>query len=154
MEKFCLFWGKRSDKPGKRYVKQKKNDIYSILRAGQTEQAQTLLEFTLTLMALLLFTFGMIDFSRAVYTVNTIEAAAQAGARAGIVDMDIVEPTVQQKLVGLDLQKAHITTTLLSNGAIIEVRITYEFEFITPLTLLLPLHHSISFQASASMLIQ
>ncbi len=135
-------------------MKQKKNDLYSIFSAGEVERAQTLLEFALSLLVLLLFTFGMIDFGRAVYAVNTIQAAAQVGARAGIVDVNRVEPVVQQKLVGLDLQKAHITTMILSNGCIIEVRITYEFEFITPLILLLPLHRSIIFQADASMLIQ
>lgn len=134
-------------------MKQKQKGELSIFATGQAEKGQALLEFALSLMILLLFTFGVIDFSRAVYTVNTIQAAAQVGARAGIVDVNTVEPIVQEKLVGLDLQKAYITTTMLSNGCL-EVRITYEFEFITPLTLLLPLHRRVIFQASASMLIQ
>jgi len=150
---FCLFWEKRCDKPGKRYVKQKQKGEQRIFITGQAEKGQALLEFALSLMVLLLLTFGMIDFSRAAYTTSTLQAAAQAGARAGIIDVNTVEQVVQQKLVGLDLQKTHITTAVLSNGHL-EVQITYEFEFITPLIASLTPHGQLILHASASMLIQ
>lgn len=131
-------------------VKQKHGEL-SRLIIRQEEKAQALLEFALSLMVLLLLTFGMIDFSRAAYTANVIQAAAQTGARAGLVDLNTVNQAVQKQLVGLDVQKAHMTT-VVNNGRI-EVQIAYEFKFITPFIALLAPQGHFTLQGSASMLI-
>ena len=49
------------------------------------KKGQVLVEFALVLPILLLFLFGVIDFSRYLYTKNTMNNAARAGARAASV---------------------------------------------------------------------
>ena len=118
---------------------------------GKQEQGQTLVEFALVLMILLLLTFGMIDFSRAVYTASVLQAAAQAGARAGLVSLAGVDAAVQDKLVGLDGARAQITSAMLTSERM-EVQITYELDLMTPLIAQLAPDGRITLRGSASML--
>jgi len=120
--------------------------------APQGEEGQSLIEFALVLMLLLLLTFGMIDFCRAVYTTSVIQAAAQVGARAGMVSLSGVTAAVQGKLVGLDVSKAQISTVMLTSERI-QVHVTYQFEFVTPLIADLVPNGRLDLQSSASMLI-
>ncbi|MCX6049529.1 MAG: pilus assembly protein [Chloroflexi bacterium] len=120
--------------------------------ASQAEKGQSLVEFALVLLLLLLLTFGMIDFCRAVYTTSVIQAAAQAGARAGLVSVSGVTAAVQGKLTGLDVSKAQITTVMLTSERI-QVKVTYQFEFITPLIADLVTNGRLDLTSSASMLI-
>ena len=103
-------------------------------RLQNNEEGHTLVEFALISMILLAITFGMIDFSRAVYASSVIRAAAQEGARAGIVDgataADIAQ-AVQSKLIGLPNAGTAIVTPLL-NGGIQQVSVSYNFSFVTP----------------------
>ena len=103
-------------------------------------------------MILLLLVFGLIDFGRAVYTASVIQAAAQAGARAGLVSLTGVTAAVQAKLVGLDVAQAQISTVMLTSERI-EVQVTYELELITPLIAQLVPDGRIDLQSSASMLL-
>ncbi len=105
------------------------------------------------LLILLLLTFGMIDFCRAVYTTSVIQAAAQAGARAGMVSLAEVIPAAQGKLNGLDLAQAQISSVMLTSERI-EVQITYDFAFITPLIAQLVPGGRLDLHSSASMLIK
>lgn len=98
-------------------------------RSGQ-ESGSALLEFAFALMVLLTLTFGMIDLSRAVYANNVVQAAAQAGARAGLVNMANAEPVARSRLAGLRPDRAQVTATL--NNDQVQVVVTYRFEFITP----------------------
>lgn len=125
---------------------------WRLRRAQQQEKGQALLEFAFSLMILLTLTFGMIDFSRAVYTLSVVQAAAQAGARAGLVDLTTVNAAVQQKLIGLDTSKAQITTTVL-NSEQVQVQITYQFQFMTPFIAQLVPNGRLDLHGSASMLI-
>jgi Flp pilus assembly protein TadG len=102
--------------------------LYGIHRE---EAGSTLVEFTLILMTLLTLTFGMIDFSRAVYAANVVQAAAQSGARAGIVDLSSATAAVLDAMVGLDLAEAQVAVTQ-PNADSVEVQVTYQFEFVTP----------------------
>jgi hypothetical protein len=94
------------------------------------ESGSALVEFAFVLMVLLTLTFGMIDLSRAVYANNVVQAAAQAGARAGLVDMTNVAPTALSRLAGLRPDRAQVTATLTNDQ--VQVVVTYQFEFITP----------------------
>jgi hypothetical protein len=99
-------------------------------RGLRQESGSALVEFAFALMVLLTLTFGMIDLSRAVYANNVVQAAAQAGARAGLVDMTNVAPTALSRLAGLRPDRAQVTATL--NNDQVQVVVTYPFEFITP----------------------
>jgi Flp pilus assembly protein TadG len=120
--------------------------------SGQ-EKGQTLIEFALVLMILLLLTFGMIDLSRAVYTASVLQAAAQAGARAGMIspDLDEVKTAVQARLVGLDSARVLVTRTMLTSERV-EVTVTYDLILMTPLIAQLAPDGRITLRASASML--
>ncbi|HXF63530.1 MAG TPA: TadE family protein, partial [Caldilineaceae bacterium] len=76
------------------------------------EGGQTLVEFALTITVTLMLIFGLIEFARAVYTMSVVQWAAQQGARAGIaVESNLqatVEAAVEERLIGLDAEKAVI----------------------------------------------
>lgn len=102
------------------------------LSAMHREQAgSTLVEFTLILLTLLTLTFGMIDFSRALYAASVVQAAAQTGARAGIVDLASATAAVLDSMIGLDVAQAQVAVTQ-PNADSVEVQVTYQFEFVTP----------------------
>ncbi len=114
------------------------------------ESGQTMVEFALTLMILLLLIFGMIDFGRAVYTASIVQWAAQQGARAGIVDPTTVEAVIDSKLVALDPARATITVTEGSNN-MVTVSINYHFEFVAPIVAQI-VGNGIDLHGSASMI--
>lgn len=98
------------------------------------ERGTTLIEFTVVLTILLALTFGMIDFARYVYAISVVRAAAQEGARAGLVltvDEATAATAAKEKMVALDLDRAVVQ---VQKGAeIVDATVTYQFEFITPL---------------------
>jgi Flp pilus assembly protein TadG len=118
-------------------------------RAVDQEAGYTLVEFAL--MVLLMFTFGMLDLGRAVYAANVVQAAAQMGARAGLVDIATAVPAVQNQLTGLDASRVQITVSLLSNERV-EVEVNYAFEFITPYLSQLVTSGTLKLTDSASMI--
>jgi Flp pilus assembly protein TadG len=124
---------------------------YQQPRPYQSETGQAALEFALTLTVTLLLIFGMIDFSRAIYTASIIQWAAQQGARAGIVDdsQAVVEAAVHGRMVGLDTENALVTVSS-PNVNIVQVDVTYEFEFVVPVISRIT-GDTIQMQASASM---
>lgn len=115
------------------------------------ENGQSLVEFALTAIILLVLTFGTIDLGRALYARNILQAAAQEGARKGIVDPGAAEGAVRGKLIGLDL--AHVAVNVNAGVDLVQVRVNYRFEFATPLIALAEMVGTdyISLQASASM---
>jgi len=98
------------------------------------ERGTTLVEFTVVLTILLALTFGMIDFARYVYAISVVRAAAQEGARAGLVltvDEATAATAAKDKMIALDLDRAVVQ---VQKGAeIVDATVTYQFEFITPL---------------------
>lgn len=123
------------------------------------EGGQTLVEFALTVMVLLLLVFGLIDFSRAVYAASIVQWAAQQGARVGIKEVPddptlaelqvVVEPAVLDRLTGLNVDQA--TVVVSEPGPdLVQVDVTYHFEFIVPLIKQFD-RDGVDFQASASM---
>lgn len=102
-----------------------------IARIESEEKGHGLVETALVLSFFLFLTFGMIDFSRCIYTNSVVSAAAQEGARAGIIDTDEIQSAIASKMIGLNLNNADIDITL--NDNIVQVEIAYDFQFITPL---------------------
>lgn len=99
------------------------------------ERATTIIEFAVVITIMLAMTFAMIDFGRYAYTHNAVQSAAQEGARAGVVDFAAAQSAVQNHLVALDVDKSNVTVanSMLSSGEIVQVNVTYQFEFITPM---------------------
>jgi Flp pilus assembly protein TadG len=96
-----------------------------------------MVEFALTITMTLLLIFGMIDFSRAIYTASIIQWAAQYGARAAIVKLasaDDVKDAVEGRLVGLNLAQVTIDVDLPSSpNNVATVTVSYPFKFIVPM---------------------
>lgn len=132
-------------------LKTPNNANRNLLHSLQQEKGQSLVEFTVVIGLLLLFTFAMVDFSRFVYVASTIHAAAQEGARYGIgelgygneIDADSVQNVVRSKVMGLNPDQVNVTVSA-PDADIVQVAVTYEFSFITPLNSLANyvLHHT------------
>jgi hypothetical protein len=137
-------------------------------RPDQSERGQATVEFAITITMTLLLIFGMIDFSRAVYTVSVIHWAAQHGARLGIVESDpeLVRAAVYDRMVGLyncpapedcitvgPLTKVPKDPNMLEDPNVYEVQVTvtYDFEFIAPIIAQI-VGDSIQLDATASMI--
>lgn len=91
-----------------------------------------MVEFALTILLTLTIIFGMIEFSRLVYTVSILQWAAQAGARAAIVD-ESVEAATLDRMAGLDTAQVSITTAGPDADNEYTVSLVYTFEFVVPL---------------------
>ena len=99
-------------------------------RVNSDESGQGTLEFAAAAVILLAITFGMIDFSRAVYANSSVQAASQEAARAIIVNDDATT-AAHARMVGLDADSAAI---VINNTAdMVEVTVSYEFTFVTPI---------------------
>jgi Flp pilus assembly protein TadG len=93
-----------------------------------------MIEFALTISLTLLLIFGLIDFSRAIYTASIVQWAAQSGARAAMIEdvlQEEVEEAVKSKLALLDPDLVEIAAPVWS-GNVVEVEVTYPFEFVAP----------------------
>lgn len=127
--------------------------LRNLLNTLKNENGQSMVEFTFVIGLLVMFTFALVDFSRYVYVTSTIHAAAQEGARYGIgelgygnsVDPDSVQNAVRSKVMGLDPNQVNVKVTA-PDAETVEVAVTYEFSFITPLDSLANyiLHHSLN----------
>ncbi|MBX3016186.1 MAG: pilus assembly protein [Caldilineaceae bacterium] len=118
----------------------------------KNEQGTTLIEFALVLTLLLTLTFGMIDFSRYIYTISVVRSAAQEGARAGVVNVATAQSAAESKMVALDVARSNITVQR-PNAETVEVEVSYQFEFITPFLATLVSNNAIEVNGSASMTI-
>jgi len=108
----------------------------------------------------LLLIFALIDFSRAIYTASILQWAAQDGAREAIVMLDssasatemkvAVDAAVKERLVGLDADAVEIAP-LTWTGNIVEVDVSYPFQFIAPIVAQIT-GDSIEMSSSASMI--
>jgi Flp pilus assembly protein TadG len=110
--------------------------MFSLNRV-KNEQGTTLVEFTVILTILFALTFGMIDIGRYVYAVSAIGAAAQAGARFrlrqdGRANLADTETVVKESLVAFDTTNITISVGQPTQETV-EVEVTYQFKFITPL---------------------
>lgn len=92
-------------------------------RVVREDAGAVLVEFSLILLLLLLLVFGIIDFGRALYTANSINAAAREGARQAAVMDDPVAAEAAIK----DTVIAHVY--LLGGRALLpeDVTVTYNY---------------------------
>lgn len=128
------------------------NKKLSKVKLYNDEQGATLIEFAFVLTLLLTLTFGMIDFSRYVYTISVVRSAAQEGARAGVVNLAAVQSAVESKMIALDISRSDITVTQ-PGVETVEVEVTYQFEFITPFLAAAVSNNTLAVNGSASMTI-
>ena len=102
------------------------------------EHGQGIVEFSMAVPLLLLFLFGIIEFSIVVFTYDTIANAAREGARAGVFgsasDQEIIDATLALtaglQLTANDIVISHITTPAGDTDTV-RVEITYAVNLIT-----------------------
>lgn len=113
-------------------------------RLRKTEAGQALVEFTLILPIFLLLLFAIVDFGRGFYTWVLVTNAAREGARMAAVQSDA--STIDQRIYdsfcdnypsscGLDPAKLSITKTNVqgSRGSAVQIDLSYDFQFATPI---------------------
>lgn len=98
---------------------------------GGDEGGQTMVEFALVLVFLMLIVLGIVDLSRAVYARNTIANAAREGARYAAThplpeDEDEVEAHAKALVVGLDQSQLQVQVSRPTERYM-QVDVTYRF---------------------------
>jgi Flp pilus assembly protein TadG len=93
------------------------------------------IEFGIILPLLLLFTFGIIDFGRFLWTNTTLTRATQAAARCGALNATTICPNIAAYAVtqawGInDITASAFTVTTVACG--VQVSASYNFQFIIP----------------------
>ena len=98
-------------------------------------QGQSTLEFALALLVLIPLLLGAFDLGRAVYIHSVVAAAAQEGARYGIVhrgDASGIQGAARSQAAGLDTNNVNVAITY-PNASSVEVTVSYLFSAVTPL---------------------
>jgi len=126
-------------------------------RFRRSEQGSIMVETALMLMILLIVVFGIVDMGRALYTTNSLVAAAREGARAAAADVNVGAALILDAqtaardhfnpfggsaltLADPPIQVTCCTPALVCSvancdapsGRSVRVRITYTFTWITP----------------------
>jgi hypothetical protein len=103
----------------------------------ESQRGQTLVEFALILPLFLLMFFAMVDFGRGFYSWLLVTNAAREGARVAATQQPAaaVQTRILDALGGLDPADVTITLTNVqgSRGQAVEVDLTYDFEYVTPI---------------------
>ena len=100
------------------------------------EKGQSLVEFALVLPMLILLTLGTADFCRIAYAATVVHTAAQAGARAGMIDRNVngsisqanIEAAVTNNFIGLDASQVVVAPVVDANP--VRVSLSYQVDFI------------------------
>jgi Flp pilus assembly protein TadG len=98
-------------------------------------QGQSTLEFALALLVLIPLLLGAFDLGRAVYINSVVAAAAQEGARYGIVhrgDASGIQGAARSQVAGLDGSMVNVAITY-PTATSVEVTVSYLFSAVTPL---------------------
>ena len=103
----------------------------------ERQRGQTLVEFALILPLFLLMFFAMVDFGRGFYTWLLVTNAAREGARVAATQQDLnaIQTRINDALGGLDSSQLTITIDNAqgARGQAVEVDLSYDFEFVTPI---------------------
>jgi len=115
----------------------KPGDIQTCQRANalMLTEGQSATEFAASLFTLALFLMIVFDFGRGLYAYSVISAAAQEGARYGLIhpeDTVGIQNAARSRVVGLEPSSLIIGVTWPESN-VIAVTITYEFQVVTPL---------------------
>lgn len=85
----------------------------------------------LVLLFLIPLSFTLFDVGRCIYTYSVVQAAAQEGARVGIIDDTRITARIRSVMIGLDMENASIVVDT-SDPELVVVSISYQFTFVTP----------------------
>ena len=99
------------------------------------ERGSATVEFALLLPLLLLLIFGIIDFGRALNAQITLTQAAREGVRLAAMDSSNVVSRTQAAATGLSnvTVSATVCPVGASQGADATVKVTYAYQFATPI---------------------
>lgn len=103
--------------------------------ALRRQAGQSLAEFAVILLVLMLIVFGIVDLSRAVYIQSVVANAAREGARYGIVhpgDMGGIRAAVLNLAAGVDPSQLTIGLSA-PDSRHVRVQVSYPFRPVTPL---------------------
>ena len=107
---------------------------------GRSRSAQTLAEFAVISLVLIVLVVGILDLSRAVYAYNTVKNAAREGARYALIhpmDSSGITQAVKALAIGLDTNRLSVSRDLVecSGGRCSSVKVTVDYVFL-PVTAL------------------
>lgn len=117
------------------------------------QAGQSTIEFAFAISLVFLLTFGLADLGRLVYTASVVRAAAQEGARTGIVDISEIASAIAEKTVGLDDDRVQIDVSQPDQNSV-AVGLSYEYHFMVPLISMAVGQDSVTLKSSASMIIR
>ncbi len=114
-------------------------------RWRDTDAGQTLVEFSMILPFMLILLFALVDFGRGFYSWLLVTNGAREGARAGATQLSQAE--IEQRVMdslcsdfssgdcGIDETKLAIQVNNAQGqrGTPVDVDLTYQFEFVTPI---------------------
>lgn len=106
------------------------------------DHGATAVEFALVLAVLLPLVLGVIEFGRALHARNALDYVADRAARSlmvdyrqtdlGLVQLEtLLEDTAREDAPGL--WPENLTLTLMREGAVWQVEVSYPFEFLIPI---------------------
>jgi Flp pilus assembly protein TadG len=102
-----------------------------------TERGQTLVEFSMILPLMLVLLFALVDFGRGFHTWLVVTNAAREGARVAATQKDYatIQTRIYDSLGSLDPADLDIDPTNVqgARGEAVEIDLTYEFEYVTPI---------------------
>jgi Flp pilus assembly protein TadG len=113
----------------------------SLATARRDTRGAAIIEFALAVPILMMMVFGIIDFSRAYYTLNQLTSSVREGARAASVDPNPVANAAAIRAIvkryaaaagSVALTDAQITVTQANGDVTVKV-VDYPFKLITPL---------------------
>lgn len=130
-----------------------------VRRLGRDERGALVVEFALIVPILFFIVFGIVDFGRAYFTMNSLATAVREGARYGAVletpDVAPYPDSIKQHVKdfaltfgGDSLRSSDVTTTLNKTAQTLTVTARYTFRPITPLFAMIG-RDSISMQQTA-----
>ncbi|HEY64581.1 MAG TPA: hypothetical protein G4O02_08415 [Caldilineae bacterium] len=96
---------------------------------------QSAVEFAATFLFFIVLIMTVLDLGRGIYAYTTIAAAAQSGARYGIVnpdDISGIQNAVVRNAIGLDPSNIVVSVSYPTSD-VVAVTVRYDFAVITPL---------------------
>lgn len=111
------------------------NRMRSVAPSSQGETGQTLAEFAIIVLALMLIVVGIVDFSRAVYAHNAVASAAKEGARYATIhpsDTAGIERAAGALVSGLDMREFSVRSSR-PDELHVQVEVTYTCRLISSL---------------------
>lgn len=124
--------------------------VTSKLRSGQ--RGQTVVEFALIALVLMVIVIAILDFGRAVFAYSVVANCAREGARFGsMAPEDDAGMIAAARDTAIGLDPARLTVTLGTTADTVQVTVRYGFEPITPLVAQFLVSGGVTLTSSATM---